>query len=239
MSRLGIDLRLGQSTDGVRREGDEVVVSLTSGEQLRCDRLLFTAGRSGATNGLNIEAAGVTVGRRGYIEADATGRTTTPSVYAAGDVVGFPALASVSMEQGRVAVCQAFGFTYRRQVSDLLPYGIYTIPEVGCVGLSAEEAATRGVSIVVGHALYEQNARGKIIGDTDGMLKLVFDRETRRLLGTHVIGDRATELVHIGQAVMSLNGTVDTLIDMVFNYPTLSECYKYAAYDALGNWPPG
>jgi NAD(P) transhydrogenase len=138
------------------------------------------------------------------------------------------------MEQARVAVCHAFGFTYKRQVSELLPYGIYTIPEVSAVGLSEEDAIARGKDVVVGKALYKHNARGSIIGDADGLVKLVFEKPSRKLIGAHVIGDRATELVHIGQTMILLGGTVDTLIEMVFNYPTLSECYKYAAYDALG-----
>jgi NAD(P) transhydrogenase len=140
------------------------------------------------------------------------------------------------MEQARVAVCHAFGFTYKRQMSELLPYGIYTIPEVSAVGLSEEDAVARGKKVIVGKALYKHNARGQIIGDPDGMVKLVFERESRKLIGAHCIGDRATELVHIGQAIIMLNGTVETLIEMVFNYPTLSECYKYAAYEALGVW---
>jgi NAD(P) transhydrogenase len=162
-----------------------------------------------------------------------------PSIRAAGDVVGFPALASVSMEQARVAVCHAFGFAYKREVSDLLPYGIYTIPEVGAVGLSEEDARARGTEVVCGRSPYRLNTRGKICGDQDGMVKLVFERETRRLVGAHVIGERATELVHIGQAIIALRGTVETLIEMVFNHPTLAECYKYAAYDALGRWSDG
>ena len=149
-------------------------------------------------------------------------------------MIGFPALASTSMEQARVAVCHAFGFTYKRQVSEVLPYGIYTIPEVSCVGLSEEDAIARGTQVVVGKALYKHNARGRIIGDAGGMVKLVFERSSHKIIGAHCIGDRATELVHIGQGLIMLGGTVETLIEMVFNYPTLSECYKYAAYDALG-----
>ncbi len=183
-----------------------------------------------------LEAAGVKLGKRGYVEVDKDYRTSVPSIYAAGDVIGFPALASTSMEQARVAVCHAFGFTYKRQVSELLPYGIYTIPEVSCVGLSEEDAKARGKDVVVGKALYKHNARGRIIGDAGGMVKLVFEHGSRALLGAHCIGDRATELVHIGQSLIMLGGTVDTLIEMVFNYPTLSECYKYAAYDALGRF---
>jgi NAD(P) transhydrogenase len=139
------------------------------------------------------------------------------------------------MDQARVAVCHAFGFTYKKQVSHLLPYGVYTIPEVSCVGFSEEQAREQKIDYVVGRALYVDNARGKIVGDKDGVIKLVFDKTSRKLLGCHCIGDRASELVHIGQVVIALGGTVDTLIDMVFNYPTLAEMFKYAAYDALGH----
>ena len=133
-------------------------------------------------------------------------------------------------------MCSAFGFSYKQGVSELLPYGIYTIPEVSCVGLSEEDAIAAGKSVIVGRALYKHNLRGRIIGDADGLVKLVFCRDTKKLLGANCIGDRATEIVHLGQAIIQLGGTVDTLIEMVFNYPTLSECYKYAAYDALGRW---
>jgi NAD(P) transhydrogenase len=136
-------------------------------------------------------------------------------------------------------VCRAFGFDYKQGVSTLQPYGIYTIPEVSCVGLGEEAAAREGLDVVVGRASYRDNVRGQIVGDREGMVKLVFDRATRRLVGCHCIGDRASELVHIGQAVIALEGTVETLIDLVFNHPTLSETYKYAAYDALGRWDAG
>ncbi len=233
---LGIDVRLDDSATEVQRVGDDIRVKLASGGEVFGDKLLFAAGRSGATATLGLEAVGVKLGKRGYVEVDQDYRTAVPSVYAAGDVIGFPALASTSMEQARVAVCHAFGFTYKRQVGELLPYGIYTIPEVSAVGLSEEDAKAKGIDVVCGRAPYKHNARGKIIGDLDGMVKLVFERSTRKLIGAHVIGDRATELVHIGQAIVTLRGTVETLIEMVFNYPTLAECYKYAAYDALGRW---
>jgi NAD(P) transhydrogenase len=211
---------------------------LTSGQELVADKLLVAAGRTGNTSSLGLEAVGVEVDRRGYVIVDADFRTSVPGVFAAGDVIGFPALASTSMEQARVGVCQAFGFEYKRQVSTLLPYGVYTIPEVSCVGLSEEEADQRGVEVVIGRALFRDNARGQIVGDRDGMVKLVFDRATRALVGCHCIGERASELVHVGQAVIALGGTVETFIEMVFNFPTLSETYKYAAYDALGRLGP-
>jgi NAD(P) transhydrogenase len=155
-------------------------------------------------------------------------------VYAAGDVIGFPALASTSMEQGRVAMCHAFGFTYKQAVHHMLPYGIYTIPEVSSVGETEQSAQEKGLDVVVGRALYKENARGQIQGDLEGITKLVVDAQTRKLLGVHVIGERASELIHTGLAVMHLEGTVDVFIDMVFNFPTLSESFKYAAYDVLG-----
>lgn len=232
--KLGVDVRLNESAGDVMRVGEEIVVSLGSGGTVSADRVLFAAGRSGRTEGMKLEAAGVKLGKRGSIEVDANYRTSVTSIYAAGDVIGFPALASTSMEQARVAVCHAFGFSYLDHVNQLLPYGIYTIPEVSCVGTSEEDATAKGIDVVVGRALYKNNARGKIIGDTDGLVKLVFERANRKLIGAHCLGDRATELVHIGQMAISLGGTIETLVEMVFNYPTLAECYKYAAYDALG-----
>jgi NAD(P) transhydrogenase len=234
----GVDVRLNTSAGEVKREGDFITTKLSTGEVLKADRLLFAAGRSGATGTLNLDGVGVKLAKRGYVEVDCDYRTSVPSIYAAGDVIGFPALASTSMEQARVAVCHAFGWTYKRQVSELLPYGIYTIPECSCVGLSEEDAKSRGLDVVAGKALYKHNARGRIIGDTEGIVKLVFERGSRKLLGAHCIGDRAAELVHIGQALVMMGGTVDTLIEMVFNYPTLAECYKYAAYDALARFSP-
>ncbi len=252
----GIDVRLGTGAGKVQRVGEYLVVQLTYASpehigrgpafkmpegnvgapkgELAVEKILFAAGRNGATAGLGLEAVGVKLGKRAYVEVDKDYRTAVPSIYAAGDVIGFPALASTSMEQARVAVCHAFGFTYKRQVSELLPYGIYTIPELSCVGLSEEDAKARGEDVVVGRGFYKHNARGLIIGDSDGLVKLVFQRATHKLIGAHCIGDRATELVHLGQSLIMLGGTVETLIEMVFNYPTLSECYKYAAYDALG-----
>jgi NAD(P) transhydrogenase len=234
----GMDVRLEDKAARVRREGERIVTTLASGGDVATDKLLYAAGRQGATAGLGLDAVGVEINPRRFVVVDASFRTAVPSIYAAGDVVGFPSLASVSMEQARVAVCNAFGFDYKRQLGQVVPYGIYTIPEVSSVGLSEEDARARGVDVVVGRAHYSHNARGMICGDTDGLVKLVFDRKNRGLVGAHVLGDRATELVHIGQTVITLGGTIDTLIDLVFNYPTLAECYKYAAYDALGRWAP-
>jgi len=235
MVELGIDLRLGVSfTSAVRDKERGIVTRLASGDEIVSERLLFAAGRSGATAGLELEKIGVKVNPRGLVLVDADYKTDVHNIYAAGDVIGFPALAATSMEQARVAVCHAFGFTYKKQVSELLPYGVYTIPEVSAVGVGEEDALVKGHAFVVGRGLYRENARGKIIGDKDGLVKLIFDKSSRKLLGCHCLGDRASELVHLGQALILLGGTIDTFIDMVFNHPTLSECFKYAAYDALG-----
>jgi NAD(P) transhydrogenase len=236
MTTLGVRLHLERTLDNVARDDGGLVATLTSGAEIEADTVLVASGRSGNTAGLGLEDVGVEVDRRGYVVVDEDFRTAVPSIYAAGDVVGFPALASVSMEQARVAVCHAFGFTYKRHVAELYPYGVYTIPEVSCIGLSEDEASRRGIDAVVGRARFADNVRGQIVGDRDGMVKLVFDRSNRRLIGCHVIGERASELVHVGQAVITLGGTVDTFIEMVFNHPTLSEAFKYAAYDALGQF---
>jgi NAD(P) transhydrogenase len=206
----------------------------TIGTVLECEKLLFAAGRVGNTQGLALESIGLKADPRGAIAVNEHYQTTVANVYAAGDVIGFPALASTSMEQARVAVCHAFGIDYKQAVDSLLPYGIYTIPEVSTAGETEETARAQHIDYVVGRAFFKDNARGLIQGDVDGILKLIVHRQTRRLIGVHILGDRATELVHIGQAVMALGGTVDVLIQMVFNYPTLAESYKYAAYSALG-----
>jgi NAD(P) transhydrogenase len=234
MRHLGVHVHLEEAVTRVVRTGDDLSCELDDERALTADTVLVASGRSGNTAGLGLEPLGIEVDRRGHVVIDDDYRTTVPSVFAAGDVIGFPALASASMEQARVAVCNAFGFAYKRRVSGVLPYGIYTIPEVSCVGAREHDAE----GSVVGRAFYSDNVRGQIVGDHEGMVKLVFDRADRRLVGCHCIGDRASELVHIGQAVMVLDGTVETFIEMVFNHPTLSETFKYAAYDALARLGP-
>jgi NAD(P) transhydrogenase len=167
-------------------------------------------------------------------------------VYAAGDVIGFPALASTSMEQARVAVCHAFGIRYKRAVATVIPYGLYTIPEISMIGETESEARKLGVDVEIGIARYDQNARGRIAGDREGFVKLVFESESKKLLGAHLFGERSTELVHVAQPVLHFEGTIDYFIDAVFNYPSLAETFKYAAYDGLGrlhrretSCPPG
>ena len=234
MRRMGIELRLGARWSAVRREGEAVATRFADGSTLASEQLLYAAGREGRTQELGLEALGIVPDKRGYLAVNARYQTSVPNILAAGDAIGFPALAATSMEQGRVAVCHAFGFEYKKSVDDLLPYGIYTIPEVSAVGECEATCAEQGIDYAVGRAYYSQNPRGKIAGDTEGLLKLVVERGSRRLIGVHVIGERATELVHIGQAVIHLGGKVDAFIEMVFNFPSLAEAYKYAAYDCLG-----
>ena len=233
MRRMGITLRMGTGWSGARREGGQIVTRLGDGSAIAAEQLLYAAGREGRTGELNLEAVGIVPDKRGYLAVNERYQTSVPSILAVGDAIGFPALAATSMEQGRVAVCHAFGFDYKQSMAELLPYGIYTIPEVSALGETEASCKAKGIACAVGRALYAENARGKIAGDTEGLLKLVVERGTRRLIGVHVIGERATELVHIGQAVMHLEGSVDAFIEMVFNFPSLAEAYKYAAYDCL------
>jgi NAD(P) transhydrogenase len=234
--RLGIEVLLSDSIASWDKGagGHGVRVRLRSGKVLEADRLLAAAGRSGNTDDLGLEALGVLLDERGLISVNEHFQTAVPHIYAAGDVVGFPSLASTSMEQGRVAMCHAFGFSYKTQMTPLFPYGLYTIPEVSMIGDTEAGARKKGLDVEVGRAFYKDNARGQIINDPDGMVKLVFERSTRRLLGAHCLGERATELVHTAQAVLGFGGTIDYFIECVFNYPTLGEIFKYAAYDGLG-----
>jgi NAD(P) transhydrogenase len=238
MEALGVRFHLGRRFERIERVDPALEVSFSDGPPLGTEAVLVATGRTGNTADLGLEEAGIEIDRRGYVVVDDDYRTAAPSVYAAGDVIGFPALASVSMEQARVAVCHAFGFTYKERVAELQPYGVYTIPEVSCVGLGEDEARRRGIDVVVGRASFADNVRGQIVGDREGMVKLVFDRASRRLLGCHCIGEHASELVHLGQVAIVLEGTVDTFVDVVFNHPTLSETFKYAAYDALAELGP-
>lgn len=233
MQRMGVELHFGLRWREVQRAGDTVVTRFHNDVTIVTEQLLYAAGREGRTQDLGLETVGIVPDKRGYISVNAAYQTNVPSVLAVGDAIGFPALASTSMEQGRVAVCRAFGFDYKQAVTELLPYGIYTIPEVSALGETEQSCRDKNIAIAVGRAHYAENARGKIAGDTEGLLKLIVERDTRKLLGVHVIGERATELVHIGQPVIHLGGTVDVFIEMVFNFPSLAEAYKYAAYDCL------
>ena len=236
MRNIGVTLRLNEEVVGVAKAADKaVVLQLKSGKKISAPLLVYSIGRIGATKNLNLESIGIQADERGRLKVNANYQTDVPHIYAVGDVVGFPALASTSMQQGRHAACHAFGLACETS-THLLPYGIYTIPEISMVGRNEDELTNDGVPYEIGVARYREIARGQIIGDTVGMLKLLFHSETRELLGVHVIGEGATELVHIGQAVMAHGGKLDYFVDTVFNYPTLAECYKVAALAALNKF---
>lgn len=235
LAALGMRFLFNERPARVENSVSGVTLAMNSGKTLHTDAALFAAGRRAAVDGLALEKAGLGINDRGYIPVDENYRTAVPNIYAAGDVIGFPALASTSMEQGRVVVCHAFGFQYKQRVASMLPMGIYTIPEISAAGETEESCKEKKIDYCVGRARYENNARGHIIGDTAGMLKLIFARSDRKLLGVSLIGEGATELIHIGLAILDTGGSIDEFIQQVFNYPTLSEMYKYAAYDGLGN----
>jgi NAD(P) transhydrogenase len=217
----------------VMRDGKLLRITLASGEHIMPDKVLFAAGRAGNTEGLGLEEVGVQIDDRNRIVVDETFRTTAEGVYAAGDVIGPPALASVSMEQGRVAACYAFGIPFKETVDPIPPFAVYSVPETAMVGLTEEAATAQGIDYEVGRGWFADNARATIAGATDGLVKLVFQRKERKLLGVHVLGELAPELIHQGQAVLNYGGTIDYFIHSTFNVPTESEAYKYAAYDGL------
>jgi NAD(P) transhydrogenase len=228
-----VTMRLNEEVESVEETPDgKVVANLESKKKLSGDALLYAVGRQGNVVELNLEAAGVQADSRGRIKVNAEYRTEQPHIFAVGDVIGFPSLASVSMEQGRIAAAGAFGKVVVSNPASY-PYGIYTIPEISFIGKTEEQLTDEDVPYEVGVAYYREIARGQIRGDTTGRLKLIFHRETKQVLGVHVIGEGASELLHIGQAVMILGGTVEYFIDTVFNYPTLAECYKAAAFNGL------
>jgi len=232
-----VTLRLGEEVSGIevledKKEGNSVGIQLASGKQIVTDRALYSIGRAGATRTLGLEAANVKVDDRGRLQVNADYQTSVANIYGVGDVIGFPSLASTSMEQGRHAACHAFG-VQAKHMPELFPYGIYTIPEISMVGPTEEDLTEKGIPYEVGRAQYKEIARGQIIGDRTGMLKLLFHLETGDLLAVHIIGEGASELVHIGQAVMAFKGRVDYFVNTVFNYPTLAECYKTAAFDGI------
>lgn len=231
----GIELQFGkrlQSATVIRK--DLVRVVFDDGEVLEVEKFLYAAGRTGNTSGIGLEGLGIEVDGRGLVKVDGDYRTSCPSVFAVGDVIGFPALASTSMEQGRIAVRGMFGVGLVDGLDGAFPYGIYTIPELSMVGATEAAALAESDDVETGRAYLAENARGRINGSAEGLLKLVFRASDRKLLGVHVIGEQAAELVHVGATVLQLGGRIDTFIDLVFNYPTLSEAYKYAAYDGMG-----
>ena len=233
-----IALRLGSDVTSIEANGSgRVNTKLANGRSIVSDMLLFAAGRVGATEDLNLAAAGLDVDNRGRIVVDArTMQTCVPHIYAAGDVIGFPSLASTSMEQGRVAACHAFEMA-PHPPPEFFPYGIYSVPEISTVGMSEEEVRKRGIPYECGVARFRETSRGHIMGLSSGMMKMIFSTKTRRLLGVHIVGEGATELIHIGQAVLNLKGTIDYFIENTFNYPTLAEAYKIAGLDAWNRMP--
>jgi NAD(P) transhydrogenase len=234
-ARLGIQVLTDTEVAGIEttEDGQYARVTLTDGRVIGAECVLYSAGRQGCTADLALGQAGVKTNRQGYVTVDDCYRTSTPHIYAAGDVIGFPALASTAMEQARVAICHAFDLRYKERISPVLPYGVWTIPEVAMCGETEDSARTKGLSHEVGKSSFRINPRGQIIGDTEGFIKLVFRPEDQRLLGVSIVGEGACELIHVGMACMMYQGTIDFFIQSVFNYPTLSDAYKYAAYDGL------
>ncbi|MCH8205823.1 MAG: Si-specific NAD(P)(+) transhydrogenase [Chloroflexi bacterium] len=231
-------LRLGEEVDSVHvDELHRAVANLKSGKKIVSELLLYSIGRIGSTSSLNLGEAGLSADDRGRLKVNETHQTEQPHIYAVGDVIGFPSLASTSMEQGRAAACHAFGIEYA-STPELFPIGIFSVPEISMVGKTEEELTKAGVPYEVGLARYREIARGNILGDDTGLLKLLFHRETRKVLGVHIIGTDAAELVHIGQAVMAFEGTLDYFVNTVFNYPTFAECYKVAALDCYNKLGP-
>ena len=235
MRSRNVTFRTGESVARIELDdtsrGGPATIFTESGKRIVSEMVLFSVGRIGATDELALEAVGLEVDLRGHLTVDEQFRTRVPHIFAAGDVIGFPALAATSAEQGRLAACHAFGVP-ARPMTEHFPVGIYSIPEISMVGAPEHELTEKKVPYEHGLARYREIARGQILGDDDGLLKMLIHREDRRLLGVHAIGTGATELIHIGQAVVALGGTLDYFLDAVFNYPTLAECYKVAALDA-------
>jgi NAD(P) transhydrogenase len=234
MRSANVTFRLGEAVERIevtQSEPRRAAITLESGKHIVSDLLLFSVGRLGCTQDLNVAAAGLSADDRGRLVVDPEFRTSVPHIYAAGDVIGYPSLAATSAEQGRLAACYAFGVPNDGMVEHF-PIGIYSIPEVSMTGATEQELTKARVPYEIGVARYREIARGTILGDESGFFKMLFHRDSRRLLGVHIIGTGATELLHIGQAVLRLGGGLDYFLQTVFNYPTLAECYKVAALDA-------
>ncbi|MDS9946261.1 MAG: Si-specific NAD(P)(+) transhydrogenase [Planktomarina sp.] len=233
----GVDLRLGSAITNIEDKGDHVQLELENGRQVQAEMLLFAAGRIGATEKLGMEAVGLELDHRGRFSVDRkTYQTDVPNIYAAGDVIGHPSLASTSLQQGRVAACHALN-TPSLPESPWFPYGIYSVPEISTCGMSEEDIEKRRIPYEVGVARFRETSRGNIMGLEHGMLKMLFSLKTRRVLGVQIVGEGATELIHIAQAVLNLKGTVDYFVQNTFNYPTLAEAYKIAGLDAFNRMP--
>lgn len=236
LKTLGVTFALGNKMTAIERHENHVKLTLDKKSELDFDIALIASGRQSNVQALGLEAIGVELGNRGLVIVNEKYQTSVPNIYAAGDVIGFPALASASMEQARVAMVHAFDLEYKEEMSRILPLAVYAIPEISMVGLTEDECKAKRIPHLIGRSYYENNPRGQIIGDMSGMIKLVFSPEDKKLLGAHIIGEQASELIHIAAHVMLANGTLDAFISAVYNYPTLADLYKYAAYDGLGNW---
>ncbi|MBL7003279.1 MAG: Si-specific NAD(P)(+) transhydrogenase [Gammaproteobacteria bacterium] len=227
----GMNIRLGENiAEMYKRKDGKIQTKLDSGKTIVTELVLVAAGRQGLSDTLSLENAGLSADKRGQISVNEFYQTEVPHIYAAGDIIGFPSLASTSMEQGRKAACHAFNHKCTHQL-DIFPYGIYSVPEISMVGLSEEDCKSKNIPYDIGVASFREIARGQIMGLREGKLKIIFDLKEHKILGIHIVGEGATELVHIGQAVMAFGGTLDYFIDAVFNYPTLAEAYKIAALD--------
>ncbi|HJQ14852.1 MAG TPA: Si-specific NAD(P)(+) transhydrogenase [Anaerolineales bacterium] len=233
--KLGIDFIFDDKMASIEARNDHVHLTLEKGGKKDFDVALIAAGRQSNVEGLGLEQVGVKLGNRGLILVDENYQTNIPNVYAVGDVIGFPALASTSMEQARAAVVNAFDLKYKEKLAPFLPLAVYAIPEISTVGLTEDECKEKNIPYLVGRAYYEENARGQIIGDYSGMIKLVFSPTDKKLLGAHIIGEQASELIHIASHVLLKGDPIDEFIEAVYNYPTLSDSYQYAAYDGLSN----
>jgi NAD(P) transhydrogenase len=236
LNLLGLKFALGHKVTAIESHNGHVQLTLDKHRVMEFDIALIASGRQSNVQALGLEQIGVEMGNRGLILVNEKFQTNIPHIYAAGDVIGFPALASTSMEQARVAISHAFKFEYKEKMSPVLPLAVYAIPEISMVGLTEDACREKQIPHLVGRAYYENNPRGQIIGDMSGMIKLIFSPSDKKLLGAHIIGEQASELIHIAAHVMLVNGTIDAFIQAVYNYPTLADAYKYAAYDGLGNW---
>lgn len=232
LATTGARLMLDAQVESVERDGDGLVVRV-NGEVLRPQIVLHAVGRAGNVEGLGLPEAGVEVDERGRVRVNGRYETTSPGIYAAGDITGPPGLASVAMEQARVAMCRAFDIPFKESLDPLVPTGIYTLPEASMVGLTEEAARAASEDVETGRSFFAANARALIAGSTDGLVKLVFRASDRRLLGAHILGEEATELIHTAQAVLHREGTINEFIDTTFNFPTRADAFKYAAYDGL------
>ena len=235
LSDLGLKFIFNDRMTAIAPQGDHVHVTLEKGGSYDYEVALITAGRQSNVEGLGLEQVGIKTGERGLILVDENFQTNVPNIFAVGDVIGFPALASTSMEQARAAIVHAFNLEYKERLAPFLPLAIYAIPELSSIGLTEDECKEKNIPYLVGRAYYDENARGQIIGDLCGMIKLVFSSIDKKLLGVHIIGEQASELIHVASHVMLTHGAIDEFIEAVYNYPTLSDSYQYAAYDGLKN----